>query len=254
MKAILKYILLSAIRDWFFIGLFLAIFSAFAVSSLVGFTTTTEEYSMQLVVFAGTARIILVCGMIIFICFHINRSFENKEINFILAKDISREKFIFSYWLGFNIIAFIFIVMIALIIAIFSKYNTLGYLQWLLSIIFETVIMSMFSVLSILILKSAVFSIFTGFGFYLISRLMGFFINIMLVGSGNKVYGAILDGVHWITRFISSVIPRLDLFGQTKWLVYGPEVNVLYIILLQFVIYVPIMFMVAFYDFKKKQF
>lgn len=254
MKTILKYILLSAVRDWLFIGLFLAIISAFAISNLIGYTAITEQLSMQLITFAGTSKLILVCGMIIFICFHINKSFENKEISFMLSKSISREKFIFSYWLGFNIIAFIFILQIALIILIFNKFNFLGYAQWLLSISFEIMIISTFSILASFILNSAVFAVFLSAGFYLISKLMGFFINMMFLSSTNKIYSIFLDIVQSLLRFISSIIPRLDLFGQTKWLIYGPDMNVLKIILIQSIIYIPIIFIMAFYDFRRKQF
>jgi hypothetical protein len=241
-------------RDWLFIGLFLAIFSTFAVSNMIGFTATTEKFSMQLVIFAGITRIILVCGMIVFICFHISRAFENREISFILSKNISREKFIFSYWLGFNIISLVFILQTALTIVIFSKYSFAGLLEWLLSVVFELMIISTFSILTTLILGSAVFSVFLSSGFYLISRLMGFFINVQTLNSKNIIYDVFLSVIKFLIKFISSIIPRLDLFGQTKWLIYGPDTNMLYVMLAQFTIYISIMFMMAFYDFKRKEF
>lgn len=254
MKIILKYILLSALKDWLFLALFLAILSSFFVSNLIGYTALSEETSMQLITFAGTSRIILACGMIIFICFHINKSFENKEINFILSRNISREKFIFSYWLGFNIISLIFVLQIAIIIALFSSYNILGCLQWLLSIDLEIMIISTFAILASFILNSAVSSVFLSFGFYLISKLVGFFLNIVLLSSANKLYNGFIQVSHFLLKCVSSVIPRLDLFGQTKWLIYGADGYVLQIVLIQSIIYIPIMFIMAFYDFKRKQF
>ena len=254
MKTVLKYVILSAIRDKLFLALFMAIISLFGISNLIGFTATSEEALMQTVLFAGTSRILLIFGMIIFICFHINKSFENKEISFILSKNISREKFILSYWLGFNIISLFLIFIFSIIIFLFCNINIIGAIQWIISLIFEMAIITMFAILSSLMLQSAIFSIFISSSFYLISRLMGFFINMSIVTGHNEIYNFIIESSHFILKVISSLIPRLDLYGQTKWLIYGADFNIFKIIIIQSIIYILIMFMMAFYDFRKKQF
>lgn len=254
MKMVLKYVMLSALRDKLFLGLFIAILSLFGVSSLIGFTATTEESLMQSVVFAGSFRLILIFGMIIFICFHINKSYENKEISFILSKNISREKFLLSYWISFNLIALSLLLFFLLIFLFFCEYNLLGILQWIVSILFEVMLITMFSILASFILQSAVFSVFVASGFYIVARLMGFFVNINLITGNSKIYNFFLELSQILSKAISSLIPRLDLFGQTKWLIYGADFSVLKIITLQFIIYILIMFVMAFYDFRKKQF
>lgn len=254
MKMVLKYVMLSALRDKLFLGLFIAILSLFGVSSLIGFTATTEESLMQSVVFAGSFRLILIFGMIIFICFHINKSYENKEISFILSKNISREKFLLSYWISFNLIALSLLLFFLLIFLFFCEYNLLGTLQWIVSILFEIMLITMFSILASFILQSAVFSVFVASGFYIVARLMGFFVNINLITGNSKIYNFFLELSQILSKAISSLIPRLDLFGQTKWLIYGADFSVLKIITLQFIIYILIMFVMAFYDFRKKQF
>lgn len=254
MKMVLKYVMLSAFRDKLFLGLFIVILSLFGVSSLIGFTTTTEESLMQSVIFAGSFRLMLIFGMIIFICFHINKSYENKEISFILSKNISREKFLLSYWISFNFIALSLLLFFLLMFLCFCEYNLLGILQWTLSILFEVMLITMFSILASFVLQSAVFSVFIASGFYIVARLIGFFININLITSSSKIYNFFLELSQFLSKIISSLIPRLDLFGQTKWLIYGADIDILKIIIPQFIIYILIMFVMAFYDFRKKQF
>ena len=254
MKTVLKYVMLSALRDKFFLGLFIAIISIFGVSNLIGFTATTEESLMQTVIFGGTFRLILIFGMIIFICFHINKSYENKEISFILSKDISREKFLLSYWISFNLIALSLLLFFLLIFLCFCEYNLLGTLQWVVSVLFEIMLITMFSILASFVLQSAVFSVFVSSGFYIVARLMGFFININLITGSSKIYNFFLELSQILSKAISALIPRLDLFGQTKWLIYGADFNIFKIITVQFFIYILIMFVMAFYDFRKKQF
>ena len=67
-KTLSKFIFLTGIRDKLFIGLLTIILVIFAVSNLIGFTALTEEAQMQLTYFAFLSRIVIICGMILFIC------------------------------------------------------------------------------------------------------------------------------------------------------------------------------------------
>ncbi|MBR2141183.1 MAG: hypothetical protein IJ853_02405 [Rickettsiales bacterium] len=254
MKTVLKYVILSALRDKLFLGLSLAILAIFGISNLMGFTATSEETLMQTALFAGSFRTMLVCGMVVFICFHINKSFENREISFMLSKNISREKFILSYWIAFSIISFLLILMFSVMLLLFCRYNLLGSIQWMASVMFETMMIIMFSILASFILESAIFSVFSTIGFYIIARLMGFFINMHLVRSGSVIYNIISTSSHFLSQIVSSIIPRLDLFSQTKWIIYGADFSIFKVVFAQSIIYIAIMFMMAFYDFKNKQF
>ena len=56
-------------------------------------------------------------------------------------------------------------------------------------------------------------------------------------------------------KILSVIFPRLDLFSQSSWAVYGLGDNsFLQIIFIQSIIYLPLMIFMAFHDFKKKQF
>jgi hypothetical protein len=56
-------------------------------------------------------------------------------------------------------------------------------------------------------------------------------------------------------KILSVLFPRLDLFAQSSWAIYGIKENVvLLIILFQSIIYLSLMIFMAFHDFKKKQF
>jgi hypothetical protein len=255
-KNILKYIVLTALRDWFFTALMLGVFGIFGISTLLGFVAQTEQIQMQLSVFAGTSRLLLAIGMIVFICFYIARSFENKEISFILSKDISREKFVAAYCMGFNIVAQMLLVPVLLLLLVFfHNVNLLGMLQWFLSVSLELAIITGFCIAISLIVKSPVFSVLATFGFYILSRMMGFFFELAYLSpSGNKFLNFLISVSNFIFKVVSGLVPRLDVFGQTSWLLYGWDVKLFPLILLQSMIYIPLLFFIAFYDFRKKQF
>ena len=172
MKSILKYILLSGTRDKLYLGLFISLIIAFSLSIFLGSTAMVEQQQMTTAYISGLSRGVLVIGTIIFVCLNMNRAFENKEVEFILSKAISREHFILSYLIGFFVS--ILMILIPLIVAIFfvTKADKFGLLMWSLSLLSELMIVICFSLLASLILKNSFSSILASLGFYIISRLI----------------------------------------------------------------------------------
>ena len=253
MKSILKYVILTAIRDWLFVGLFISLTIAFGISSLLGSIALVERAETSLVYIAGSSRMIFVIGIILFVCFYIRKSFENKEVDFILSKSISRNKIILSYLLGFTLIASIILVPIAIIL-LFSHINKIGLLYWLISIIFEISIIINFAILTSLILKSAISSILASLGFYIISRMMAFFVLTVQIPKSLSNINDFNSFLELILKILSIVFPRIDLFTKSDWLIYGVANAHMTTILIQSLIYIPLLIFMSFYDFNKKQF
>ncbi len=56
-------------------------------------------------------------------------------------------------------------------------------------------------------------------------------------------------------KLLSSLLPRLDQFGQSKWLIYGNiDTNMFALIGGQSVIYISLILLMSVIDFNKKQF
>jgi ABC-type transport system involved in multi-copper enzyme maturation permease subunit len=253
MKSILKYILKNGLRDRLYLGLFISLIITFAISIFLGSTMLIEQQQAVAAYVAGSSRVIISLGMILFVCLTVNRAFENKEIEFILSKSISRESFILGYLGGFFIAAFLIFLPLAAAILFIAKTQFLGTLIWLISLLCEVAIVISFSLLAALILKNPLSAIMASFAFYVISRLMGIFAlaiklpdNFTL--SGNKILTTILE-------VVSAIFPRLDLFSQSSWLYYGiSDFSNLKIIFWQSLIYIPLLIFMSFRDFKQKEF
>jgi ABC-type transport system involved in multi-copper enzyme maturation permease subunit len=256
MKSILKYILLSGTRDKLYLGLFISLIITFSLSIFLGSTAMTEQQQMTTAYISGLSRGVLVIGTILFVCLSITRAFENKEVEFIISKAISREQFILSYLLGFFVA--ILMILIPLVVAIFfvTKADKFGLLIWSLSLFSELMIMISFSLLASLILRNSFSSIMASLGFYILSRLMGVFVlAINLPEDFTKELTFSTHSFSIVLKFLSAVFPRLDLFGQSEWLNYGiSNFDNLQIIFIQSLIYIPLMIFMSFHDFKKKQF
>ncbi len=254
MFAILKYILITAVRDWLFIGILLSMFCLVGISLFLGSTALSEQTAMQLVFLSSTTRLLLVIGLILFICFHIRRSFDNREVEFIISRPISRTSFLFTYFISFSFLSFLLLLPLIITIYVVFSPNFQGFSLWFLSLYLELVIISCFAILASLILKSAVLSVLGCFAFYLVSRIMGFAISTIIIPSN-------LNNINFNTsleiflKIISSLLPRLDQFAQSKWLIYNDySIEVVPLILLQSIIYIALIFVMSVFDFNKKQF
>jgi ABC-type transport system involved in multi-copper enzyme maturation permease subunit len=254
--SIIIYTLLTARRDKLYIGLIILILIANGIAFFLGYTALSEEKQMTIAYLSSASRIIISTGIILFICFHIKKMKDNKELDLLLTRPISRTTFIFFYWIGFVIISFVLIIPIICILLSIKETNLSGLFYWCCSIVFESTIMAAFALLASLILNSAVLSVIISYSFYTLSRMMGFFVafgadETNLLFSGWYYYNVIMKK---LLSIIASILPRLDMFGKSSWLIYGPDLKEIFIYQMQSLIYIPFILFIAIFDINKKQF
>src|SRR5688572_17329156 len=133
----IRYILLTALRDWLFIGLLIGIVCATGISAILGGTAFIEEHEMTLTYAAGSSRVILMVGLIVFVCFHIRNAFETKEIDVILSRPISRASLILSYWLGFSLVGLLLLLPIVAVVGLIGPASGMGFFAWAVSLLLE---------------------------------------------------------------------------------------------------------------------
>ena len=254
MFSILKYILLTAVRDRLYVGLSIILLAAFGISCALGNSSLIENSQATTAYVAGFSRMIFAVGMILFVCFYVRKSFDNREIEFILSKSISRHNFILAYLIGFILVALLIIVPLTILLFLI-KANIVGLGYWSISLFLEALIIITFSLLAALILKSAVSAVLASLGFYILSRMMGFFVLTIEIPKNITDFSSTNRILHVVLKSISVAFPRLDLYCKSDWLIYGlNDFSNLYIIIGQSIIYIPLMIFMAFFDFNRKQF
>ncbi len=250
-----RYIVLTAVRDRLLIGVAIALVLAALLGAFLGDATALEQRQMSLAYAGFTTRLILAMGLILFVCFHVQRSYDNREIDLMLSRPISRAQFVIIYWLGFSGVAVMLAVLAAIVLPIAGLPDGAGLVLWAISLILESLLVVALSLFFALTLKSAVASVMASFGFYLLARMTGFLVNIAesdwailqesAVGS-LSAYGVFVFGF---------IMPRLDLFGQTWWLNYGmPDDLPIGLIVGQAVLYTALLIAAAIFDFRRRRF
>jgi ABC-type transport system involved in multi-copper enzyme maturation permease subunit len=250
MTPTIRFVVTTALRDKLFISLMGVLVLVFSISVFLGSGAVAEEREMTVVYAAGASRVVIMLALIIFTAFHVERLYETREIEAILSRAISREQFIFSYWLGLCTIACCFIFPVSAA-TFFLGLSHEGAVYWSLSILFEALIILAFVFFCAVILERAIPTIFVAVGFYGLARLIGAFANMAAHGTQlgvNRVANPIIEGIFY-------AFPRLDLLGQTRWLVYGADArDVIGIVAVQAAIYVALLLAAAMFDLRHKHF
>lgn len=243
-----RYVLLTAQRDFLFFALAIAILAAVALSMFLGSNSLSEQSETSMVFAAGVVRMVLVLGLTIFTAFSIARFFENREIELMVVRPVSRASFVFSFWVGFSMVALLFVLFSSIILYLFSNPNLEGFLYWSGSLLLESMLVLALTMAAALILRSAVSAVMLSLGFYILSRLSGFIMLIVTKPGPETIENNIFLG-------ISAIIPRLDLFAKTEWLVYGISNSTEALqYFVQAAVFAILLLGIAIYDFQRKEF
>lgn len=252
MGTTISYILLTALRDRLFAGLFIALLVMAYVSFFLGGTALVEEWQLATAYFAGGSRLTLNFGLIVFVCFHIRRAMENKEIDVILSRPISRQAFIVAYWMALVIAAILLVIPVVAITGWLGYLNTQGFLDWTITLLLEAAITVALAQFFAMRLSSVMGSVIASVGFYLLSRLMGFFIltTQTYVAKDNAI--DVMSG--YLLKAIAVIMPRLDMFAQSQWLIEGVEQSNLWLCFSQSIAYVGLLLAASIFDLRRRQF
>ena len=236
------------------IGVLLAILVATALSAALGSTAMVEKAQMMLGFSSAAARVILMLGLIIFVCFHIRQAFDQKEIDVLLSRPLSRFQVMLAYWLGFSFVAFLLVLATVTLFSFLPIFNFSGYIYWSLSLLAESFVVVALGLFAAFTLRSAVLSVIATLGFYTLARMAGFFIATADGGMMTQIIW-LNQLMEWTVKITALIIPRLDLFTQSEWLIYGVTApQELSFAAVQLLVYIPLLLTAATIDFMRKQF
>lgn len=250
----IRYVLLTAVRDRLFFGLLIGVIAAAYISSVLGSTAMLEAEQMTLSFTAAASRVIIMIGLIVFVGFHMRNAFDAREIDVLLSRPISRTTLVLSYWLGFAVVATLLVVPTVVLIAYLGILNKTGFMLWAASLLLESWLVVSMGLFAALTMRSGVASVLVSLAMYALSRMMGFFIvatkTTMLFNAAEVNMGA-----RWLMSAISTIVPRLDFFAKSSWLIYGAKsYDDLTLFVMQAGVFIPLLIAAAVIDFKRKQF
>ncbi len=252
-KTMVLSVIATARRDRLLIALLILVLLAASLSAFIGGTAVIEKREMVTAYIAVSTRLILVAGLVLFTCFHINRAIDSREVDMILSRPISRTNFVLGYALSFVLVAAIAVAVGSLIVSAVARPNAAAFGLWSFSLFLECTIMVIAAMYFVLMLGSAIAGMLACLGFYVLSRMIGLLTGIAATTGGEQGWWIVLSAraMEWI----SVIMPRLDLFTQTRWLVYGIGGEVGFTsIAIQSMVYVLLLTAAAVFDIRRRKF
>lgn len=252
LPVLIGYVLKAAIRDRLILTLLAAFIVCSSLSVFMGSSAVAEKNQFALVFMGAGLRLAGVLGLILFVVFYVRRSFDSRDIEFLLSRPVSRAQFLLSFAAGFFLLAVLTALVQGLSVGlILQGFVTPGSLLWTASLAAENMIVVTTAFFFAMILSSAASGAMATFGFYVLARMMGEILGIIDSGTAS----------HWmlpmtfLMKGISMVMPRLDLMGQTTWLVYGPDSSVGYgFLLVQGAVFTALVLTAAMIDLARRKF
>jgi len=251
--ALIRYMLATAVRDRLFLALLVSLVVMAAMSIFLGGSAITEQQQMATAYMGATSRALLVAGMVLFVAFHVQRAMQDGEIALILSRPISRSTFVLGYGASMMAVATICTVFAGILVAVAAHPSPGGFTQWCLSLLLEVNLMALVAMFFGLMLRSAIVTALGCFGFYVLGRMSGLLGGLAEhAGQGTLVDRFLGKGF----ELVSIIIPRLDFFARSEWLVYGAGDETITVIHMagQSLVFIPLILALAIFDFSRKQF
>ncbi len=245
------YTLLEAARNrlLYLVALILAVALAFAL--FLKQVAITESSDIQTAFLAALLRLSAVFVAATFVIVSQVREANDKVMDLLLTRDLSRAEYFFGKLLGYLAAALLLALLFTLPLCFFAPVNRA--LAWGLSLFLELTIISALSLFCVMTFNQVVGALVAVAGFYALARSMAALqlIGASRLGEGN---GFIDKIANYVLDAIAFFLPRLDLFTQTGWLLgAGTAINASWLVA-QSVIYVALLSQAAMFDLKRKNF
>ncbi len=216
---LIKYVLMAAMRDRMMWGIAVISILGACLSIFSGSAAIIEQGQFVMTYAAGGIRILTLIGLVLFVVFYVRRSFDARDVEFLLTRPISRLQFILSHAAAFSLLAVLSGAFLSLIIFALNRGQfSEGLALWSCGVAAEYILVANTAFFFALVLNSPVSSGLSTLGFYVLARMIG---NLMAIAHANLASTVLFKGLAYVMDMIAMVIPRLDLMAQTSWLIYG---------------------------------
>jgi hypothetical protein len=218
LRPLIAYLLRSALGDRLLAVLALATMAGAALAAFLGDTALVEKSELTTVYAATAGRLVVVVCLVLFTCFHVRRTFESREIDLLLSRPVSRFCFVLAEVATLVLLAGLGAVLAGSAVAATGRPELSALGLWTSSLMVEAAIAATAALFFALMLSSGVAAALACLGFYVLSRMIGVLGGIAAAHGGSGPQGWLADQAIFL---LGLLLPRLDLFAHTSWLVHG---------------------------------
>jgi ABC-type transport system involved in multi-copper enzyme maturation permease subunit len=243
------YIVIEALWTRFFVIIISFLLIGFGITLFIGQVALIEQLAIQSTLLATFLRLGAVYIVSLFVITSMVREFNDQSIYLWLSLPLPRSIYFLGKLLGFIFIAFITATLFGGALAFYTTLQNA--VVWTISLLCELIIIATLSLLCVLTFHQIMQAFSAVLSFYILARSIS---TMQLVAEGH-----LNNNNSWVDQFINGLIyllammlPSLDQFTQSEWLVYHISGTDLINILGQTVIYVVLLIAMSLFDFYRK--
>lgn len=217
---LVRYVLTAALRDRLILVCVLSLVVGASLSLFLGSAALTEKAQFVQVFAASGLRLAGLLCLVLFVISYIRRSFETRDIDYLLSRPLGRVTFMISHAVAFSVLALCVATAVSLaVIGAVPRTFGEGQVLWGVSLGIEYIVIANTAFFFSMVLPGVPSGAMAVTGLYVLARLIGQLLGIA-AAYPDMPGAAFFSG---IMNLISIFIPRLDLMAQSAWLVYGVD-------------------------------
>jgi ABC-type transport system involved in multi-copper enzyme maturation permease subunit len=224
---------------------------AFGLSEFIGELAITESDRFQGAILAAGLRLFAVFTTGLFVTTSMIREFNDKGFELVLSQPIPRAAYYSGKLTGFAMLSVVIACLVTLPLILYASSGQV--LIWCASLICELFIVTAMGLLCLFTFSNITIAFSVVVAFYLLSRCMD---AIQLISNSPilETDSFAQELINKIIDVIAYLLPDLNLFTQTQWLIYGNgDLNSLGSVMGQTVIYVVFLSGAALFDLYRKE-
>jgi len=246
-----RFTFLEAVRNRLFVLVIIGLICILGLTEFIGDLAITETRAVQSTLTASGLRLFAVCVVALFVVTSVVRELNDKGLDMLLSLSMTRASYYFGKFAGFMLLAVVIAVAASLILLLYSP--AVNVLAWLFSLLCESLIIIALSLLCLFTFNSITTAFTAIIAFYLLSRTMHV---IQLISASPILESTTFSQsfIDFVINAIAFLLPDLNLFTRSDWLVYGTGVDNLIPVFIQTVIYLTLLIAAGLFDMYRKEF
>lgn len=247
---IAAYTFMEATRNRMFLLTLAGLVCLLGLAEFTGELAITETREIQAVLAAAVSRWFIVMATALFVITSMVREFNDKCAEAILSLPVSRTTYYFGKYAGFALLAAVISLSVSSILLIYSPPAALG--AWLFSLLCELFIVVALSMLCLFTFNNVTVAFLLVMSFYILARSMAA-IQLLSASPILESQNISQEFMNLLLDVIAFLLPNLDNYTRSEWLVYGINDGVLGFVLMQTVVYLAVLFAAGLFDLHRKE-
>lgn len=215
---IARFTLLEILRTRALIAVIGSVLMVAVIAEFSAALAITDSVSYRSGIYGALVRLVMVGLTVLFVVASVVREFHDRMLDLSLSRPVSRMSWYIGRASGFAVMASLFALIAALPLLRFAAHG--GALGWTVSLALELTLMAIAALTCVITLRQMPLAVAATGAFYVLARAIDALV-LMASGPTTDPHSSIQQLITAGIDLLALVLPALDRFTQSSWLLAG---------------------------------